>query len=128
VKLIHHDVCRNLFIDIDVCADGFGAVAYHVKGDFPDGIPKDLKITKDMVQPIMFLSKRCTPAETRYTATEMEIAALVWVVRRLRHMIEGAPNTTVVFTDHLATPSIAQQTKLTTSNIDKLNTRLIWAS
>lgn len=76
------------------------------------------------VQPILSSNRLLNSAETGYWPTEVEMAGLVWVVKRVRHMIEAA----VVFTDHLANPSIANQTKLTSSSTDKLNLRLVRAS
>ena len=128
LRLIHYDNARNLFADVDACYHGYGVQVYHVKGMGSEQVPPDFIVTKDMVEPIMFLSKTCTTAEKKLSATELEMAALVWLVKRIRHLIEGSPNTTVIFTDHKATPAICNQTKLATSNIDKLNPRLTRAS
>lgn len=123
--LAHFDPAKRLYIDIDVSKQyGFGGVVYHVDGD-----PIDMaEIQQQKICPILFLSKLLTPAERKYWPTELETAALVWVVRKMRHMIEtsGQTKTTVIFTDHSATTTIAKQTHLTTTvNIDKLNLRLI---
>ena len=53
-------------------------------------------------QPILFLSRLLTEAETRYWPTELEVAGLVWVVKRIRHMLEATLKpTTIIYTDHL---------------------------
>lgn len=39
----------------------------------------------------MFLSRLLTPAEKHYWATELEVSCILWVVRKIRHMIEAAP-------------------------------------
>ncbi|KAJ5435515.1 hypothetical protein N7445_006400 [Penicillium cf. griseofulvum] len=52
----------------------------------------------------MFLSRLLTPAEKHYWATELEVFCIVWVVRKIRHMIEAAPEglTPIAYTDHIA--------------------------
>ena len=123
--LVHFSPDRTLYIDIDASKRrGFGAIIYHLKSTCLN--PEKPKRTD--IEPILFLSRMLNDAETRYWPTELEMAGLVWVVRRVRHMIEAAKNTTVVFTDHAANTSIAKQTTLSSSNTDKLNLRLIRAS
>ena len=122
--LVHFSAERVLFIDIDASKKrGFGAMVYHLK---PAADPAKPKRTD--VEPILFLSRMLNEAEKRYWPTELEMAGLVWVVRRVRHMIEAAKHTTVIFTDHNANTSIAKQTTLSSSNTDKLNLRLVRAS
>jgi hypothetical protein len=80
------------------------------------------------VEPIMFLSRLLTPAEKQYWATELEVSCIVWVVRKIRHMIEAAPEdlTPVAYTDHIATINLA--TSLVSASPDRLNLRLVRAS
>ena len=122
--LTHFVSDRQLYIEIDASkARGLGAMIYHLK---PGSNPIGFKRTD--VQPILFLSRLLTNAEQRYWPTELEMAGLVWVVRRIRHLIEGSRHPTVMFTDHALDPSIVKQTSLSSSNTDKLNLRLIRAS
>ena len=80
------------------------------------------------IDPILFLSKCLTPAEARYWPTELEMAGVVWVIRKVHHMVRSSQLATIVWTDHSAIPSIAKQVKLSSSNVDKLNLRLVRAS
>ena len=122
--LVHFSADRVLFIDIDASKRrGFGAVAYHLKSGADVDKPK-----RTDIEPILFLSRMLNEAEKNYWPTELEMMGLVWVVRRLRHMIEAAKHVTVIFTDHNANTSIAKQTTLSSSNTDKLNLRLVRAS
>ena len=75
----------------------------------------------------MFLSRLLKDAETRYWPTEMEIAGIVWVLTKIRHLVEAAPKT-IIYTDHGSALGIAKQTTLTTSSTDKMNLRLVRAS
>ncbi len=120
--LTHFDPTQTLHIDVDASKErGFGAVAYHIR----DG---NSKATPHSVMPIIFLSKCLTPAQSRYWPTELEVAGLLWVVRRLHHMIRASLTPTVVWTDHASTPGLLQQIKLSATNTDKLNLRLIRAA
>ena len=121
--LVHFDRDRVLYIDIDASKQrGFGAMVYHLKAGADPEKPRATDI-----EPILFLSRLLNTAESKYWPTELEMAGLVWVVKRVRHMIEAATKT-VVFTDHAANPAIINQTKLTSSSSDKLNLRLVRSS
>ena len=123
--LTHFDRKRKLFADLDSSKSwGFAGMVYHVEGDPADG---DFPRTK--VQPIMFLSRCLNGAEKNYWPTELEVAGIVWVVRKIRHMIEASEcPPTIIYTDHSAAVPISRQTSLTTSSTDKLNLRLVRAS
>ena len=105
---------------------------YHVEGD-PDveSIMKDgkaMQFPRNKVKPILFLSKLLSAAESRYWPTELEVAGVVWLIRKTRHLISVGFVKTVIFTDHSAATFIAKQTSLTTVSIVKPNLRLIRAS
>lgn len=127
IFLIHYDRSRRLYIDIDSSKSwGFAAMIYHVKGD-PE--VSDAVIPRTSVQPIMFLSKLLNDAEKNYWPTELEVAGIVWVVKKIRHLIESTSvPPAVIYTDHSAAVPISRQTTLSTSSTDKLNLRLVRAS
>ena len=124
--LHYFDSSRRLYIDLDSLKRGVGVIVYHVKGD-PDP-EKATNICKTDIQPIMFLSKLLSTAESHYWPTELEMAGLVWAIKKLRHLIDSTAKPVIVYTDHSAITSIARQTTLLSSNTDKLNNRLIQAS
>jgi hypothetical protein len=127
--LHHQDSKRRLYIDLDASKQyGFGVMIYHMKDDEGEPLDHTAKGNYQRVQPILFLSKILTDAETRYWPTELETASLVWTIKKVRHMIDGSLLDTVVWTDHSATVQIVKQTSLTTTATDKLNLRLIRAS
>lgn len=70
LRLYHHNSERPLFIDVDASHDGIGSVAYHLKGD---KLPASGKVTADLMEPILFLSRSCSPAERRYGSTELKV-------------------------------------------------------
>jgi transposase InsO family protein len=128
--LVHFSPSRRLYIDLDSSkAFGIGAVVYHVKDDDEaspqplDGYPK-----RTDIEPVMFLSRMLSPAETRYWPTELEVAGLVWVLRKTRHLIESSKLPVRVYTDHGASLSISKQTTLETTSAERSNLRLVRAS
>ena len=126
--LAHFEPKRQLYIDLDASKQrGFGVIVYHLR-DRVTANEDEHTATPGRLQPILFLSKLLTKAEARYWPTKLEVAGLVWSVKRIRHMIEAAEKKVMVFTDHAASTAIACQTKLQSSSIDKLNQRLIRAS
>ena len=64
-----------------------------------------------------------TPTEAKYWPTELEIAALVWTVKKLRHLIEASHYPTRIFTDHQAIVDIVKQSSLNTTSVVRLNLR-----
>ena len=80
-----------------------GVVIYQLK---PGADPNHSKHGK--TEPIPFLSRMLTSAGERYWPIELEMAGLVWVVRRARHLIKASQHVTVIFTDHAANASIAK--------------------
>ena len=63
---------------------GFGVTVYHVKGE------PGLHFSKKDIEPILSLSKVLNNADKGYWLTELEVACLIWTVKKIRHMIEAA--------------------------------------
>ena len=129
--LLHHfDPHQQLYIDLDASKEfGFGAYIYHADMKDKDGVlDKDGSPPQKQRRPVLFLSRLLTEAETRYWPTELEVAGLVWVIKKIRHMVEATIKPTIVYTDHSATISIVRQTSMNTVSTEKLNLRLIRAS
>ena len=118
--LYHFDPTRKLYIDLDASKRfGFAAMIYHMEGDPDEGV-------RTKVQPILFLSKCLNSAEQNYWPTELEVAGVVWTVKKVRHMIElSLKPPVIVYTDHSAGVDISKQTTLKTASTDKLNLRLV---
>ena len=120
--LIHFDRSRTLYIDVDVSKRrDFEAMIYHLK------IETNSKRSRRIdVESILFLSWLLNFAKTRYWSIELEMIDLVWVVKRVRHIIETIAQI-VIFIDHVVNSSITRQITLFFSSIDKLNLRLVRA-
>jgi hypothetical protein len=78
---------------------------------------------------VLYLSKALNTAEQKYWPTELEVACLVWLVRKLR-MVIGSNRIQPVYilTDHAATVGIVKQTSLDRVDKTKMNMKLVLAS
>lgn len=78
----------------------------------------------------MFLSRLLTDAEKNYWPTELEVSALCWTLRKVRHLVEACPGDlpAVVYTDHSSTVGIAKATSLSSVSLERQNLRLVRAS
>ena len=129
--LSHFDPKRQLYIDLNMFKEfSFGAHIYHCRTDQPSEAStiSTEKIKQKEMESIMFLSCLLTDAETHYWLTELEIAGLVWVIKKVHHMVETTMKTTIVYTDHSATLTIVRQSSLSTTLVEKLNLCLVQAS
>lgn len=126
--LFHHDPDRPLFIQIDAAKEtGFAGVVFHLAPGFDwDGRSP---IPGPAIQPIMYLSKTINQAEKKYFPTELEVACLVWLVKKLRTVIGSNRVQPInILTDHAATVDIVNQTHMGTVNSGKSNMRLVLAA
>lgn len=87
--LIHHDPDKILWIDLDASKQfGFGEVVFHTSPN--EELPEGKCPSRSSLQPILFLSRLLTLAEKNYWPTELEIAGFVWVIRKVRHVVESS--------------------------------------
>jgi hypothetical protein len=115
----HFNLIRQFLIDVNVSKDDFEIFVYHIKKKRDD-------MTKfTIIELIVFLSKTLTFVEKRYWSTELKIAAVVWMIKKLHHMIRASRHLTIIWTNHSTIASIVKQIKMSISNIDKLNLRLV---
>jgi len=74
---------------------------------------------------ILYISRATLPYESRYEASELEMASLAWAVGRLSQYLEGSPFK--VFTDHSAIPGILRSSANTSYSLclDKFRMQLM---
>ena len=123
---VHFEFERQFYIDLNSSDKNIDVMIYHIKRDYAN--LKNLYSSRQTVESIMFLNRLISSTESRYWSTELKIADLVWMLRKIRHLIESFKSFTIVYTDHEVSLAVAKQTSLTTSFIDKLNLRLIRTS
>jgi len=133
--LIHDDPSVPLMMSIDASYEyGFGVAVYQV----PRSTMEEFEMTVEQIQKgeydrrrdrvLMFLSKELTPAKGSYWPTELETSALVFAVKKTRHLVEANDYPTIIYTDHVAVRHIAHSTTLKTSSPERANMRLIRGS
>jgi hypothetical protein len=117
--LTHFDSIRQFLIDVNAFKKEFEVFVYHIKKDRED-------MTKStIIESIVFLSKILTSTKKRYWSTKLEVVVVVWIVKKLHHMIRASKHSTIIWTNHSITTSIVKQSKMFTSNTDKLNLRFV---
>ena len=126
--LVHHDPRKILWIDLNALKEfGFGAIVFHTAAN--EALPKGRWPSTTLVQPILFLSRLLTSAKRNYWPIELEIAGFVWVVKKVRHIIESCKSSVIIQMDHSAIIDILQQFSITsTTSTMKFNLRLVRAS
>ncbi|KAJ5203188.1 hypothetical protein N7449_005267 [Penicillium cf. viridicatum] len=127
---VFFDYTRQLYAEIDSSKDkGHSAMIFHIKKDWER---KDHKKPPpaNAVEPIIFLSRLLSPAEQNYWPTELEVACLVWVLQKIRHLLLAVPTDkpAIVYTDHSATVNIAVNTNLRSAATENQNLRLVRAA
>src|SRR5438045_6460620 len=104
---------QPLFIFLDASkAWGFGAAVYQSIATDGSTCWKDLC-------PICFVLRQITGAESRYWPTDLELAGLIWAIKKLRIYIEQMHTT--IYTDHHSNASIYAANSLKTTSPGKLN-------
>ena len=123
---IHFDRKRRLYIDLNALKQwNFAAIVYHVLEDSFD----DTSYSRTIIQSIMFLSRCLNEAKRNYWFIELKIADIVWIIRKIRHMIEFIEIfSIIVYIDYSTIVSISRQIIFIIFSSDKLNLRLIRVS
>ena len=120
---VHFDRKRRLYIDLNAFKQwNFAAIVYHVlKNSFDD-----TSYFRTTIQSIMFLNRCLNEAKRNYWSIELKIADIVWVIRKIKHMIEFIEIfSIIVYIDHSTVVSISRQIIFIIFSSDKLNLRLI---
>ncbi len=125
---VHHNPDKTLWIDLDASKElGFGVVIFHTSTD--DKLLQGRWPSSNSMRPILFLSGLLTTAERNYWPTKPEIAGFVWVIKKVRHLVEYSRAHVIIQTDHSAILDILQQSSITlTTSTMRLNLRLVRAS
>ena len=114
-----------MYVNLNTSEKNIEAIVYYIKND------KDFEFSIysfwTSIQSILFFSRLLFFAEIRYWLIELEIANFVWMLKKIRHIMKSSISSSIIYTDHDASLSIAKQTSLTTFFTDKLNLRLVRA-
>ena len=120
---VHYNWTCQLYVDINTSHErDFDVTIFHVKNDKTIFIKNDIKL-------ILFFNKIFTSIEIKYWFTKLKTIDLIWLVKRIRHIIEIVVVTfqIIIYIDYSITTNIVKQTKIIFNNTNKLNFRLIRA-
>ena len=119
--MIHHDRFCKLFANVNVLHKrDFNITIFHVKKNKNDFIKTNIEF-------IFFFNKILIFAKFKYWFIELKIAKLIWLIKKIRHIIETLNSTLqiTIYIDHFVIINIIKQIKLSFFNIDKFNLKLI---
>ena len=96
---------------------------YHVKIDAKWNESK--YFSRKLLKFILFLNRLLTSIETRYWFIKFELVDIIWIFKKIRHMIESSSIFIIIYIDHDIALKIVKQITFIISSINKLNLRLI---
>jgi hypothetical protein len=126
--LIHVDIERQLYDDVDVSKEfEIDVMIYHVKNDSIYDVNDSTTwySSRSKIQLILFLNRSLKSIERNYWSIELKIAEIVFIIRKIRHLIESFKKSIILFIDHESALRIIKQISLLITFIDKLNLRLV---
>lgn len=105
--LAHFDLKRQLYIDLDAFKTwDFAFMIYHVK-DFV--IDNTKFISRIFVELILFLSRMLNIAEANYWSTELKVTNIIWIIKRVRHLIDFTDvSLIIIYINHSTTILISR--------------------
>jgi hypothetical protein len=94
--LIHVDIEKQLYEDIDVNKKfEIDVMIYHVEDE-----ETKKYLSRSNIRSILFLNRQLKSVEKNYWLIELEIVKIVFIIRKIRHMIEFVKKSIILFTDH----------------------------
>ena len=128
--LSHFNSKQQLYINLNISKKfKFDVHVYHIKLDLMKSLLDFISLfNQRKMKCILFLSHFLSDAETQYWFIELEITEIVWIVKKIHHMIKNAEKTTIIYMNHSAAVFIVCQLNLNIINIEKLNLYFVCAS
>ncbi len=77
----------------------------------------------------MFLSRLLISIERNYWLIKLEIAKLIWIIKKMKHLIQSLKKSMIIQTNNVIIMNICKQTSIINTNwISRMNLRLIKTS
>ena len=115
------DYKRRFIVQTDASKAGIGAVLsqrFDADGDHDKDKDKDdIDNIKQVERPVAYISRTLKRHEVNYSATHLEMLAVVWAIKKLRHYILGTRF--LLQTDHIALQSIRGTKELYTGRMGR---------
>ena len=110
--LIHVNIKQMLFIDLNVNKEfEFDVMIYYVKKKWLQKTFADEKhdySSRIAMKSILFFNRLLNFAEIKYWSIELEIIDIMWIFKKVRHLIETSISTIIIYIDHDAALEIAK--------------------
>ena len=121
ILFVHHDSIKSLYIDVNVFKRrNIEIIIYHLKLETNFNNFKRFQI-----EFIMFLNRMFILTKKRYWFIELKIIDLIWIMKRVRYLIEIFRYFIIIFTNHAINIDIVKQIIFSFNNTNKFNFRLI---
>jgi len=103
IILMHFSSKQQLYIDLDVFKEfNFEVYVYHAKEFTEDSTSK-----QKFMKSVLFLSRLLQDIKMQYWLTELEVTELIWIVKKIRHIIEVTAKNVIIYTDHAVSVKIS---------------------
>jgi hypothetical protein len=126
ILLIHFDKNKWFWIDLDEFKEfDFEVIVFHVIKKFS----KETWSIKNDIQLIMFLSRLLIFAKKNYWFIELKTVELIWVIKKVKHLIQSFEKSIIIQTNHATIMNICKQTLIISTNfVMRMNLRLVRTS
>jgi hypothetical protein len=105
--LIHFDKEKWLWINLNEFKKfEFEVIVFHVIKKFS----KKTWFTKNNIQLMMFLNRLLISIEKNYWFIELETAELIWIIKKIKHLISFSKKSVIIQIDNAAIVNICNQT------------------
>ena len=91
-------------MNLDISRFGLGAIVYYMTSAIK---VEESYSRRSQIQLILFLSRLLKDIKTRYWSIELEIVGIIWVLRKIRYLIELALKT-IIYIDYKLVLRIAK--------------------
>ena len=95
--LIYHNVKRQIYINLNINKKfNLDVMIYHIKKNFRN----ENYSSRFVIKFILFLSRFLSSIETKYWSIELKLVDIVWVLKKIKHLIKSSFFSIVVYTNH----------------------------
>ena len=123
---MHVNTKRQLFIDLNVNKKfDIEIMLYYVKKIYFKNFKLDQFSSRHVIESIFFFNRLVIETESRYWFIELKIVDIVWIFKKIKHIVKVFTVSIVIYTNHDFALNIINQITLSITFIDKLNLRLI---
>lgn len=97
--LFHFDSIKVLWMNLNTFKKfDIKIIIFHLKNNVI--IKKDKWFSRTSMLSIMFLNRQLTSAKRNYWFIELEICELVWIIKKIRHLIQRSKHRIIIQIDH----------------------------